>query len=680
MKGKMIALLTATLCVGTMFTACGGDDKVCTSAHIDGNKDHLCDNCNSAVVLITEKLPAEEELKVDMIVNALPTEDKNADYINTTMEGINAIKGEVKEQKYVSKSREIVDEPVVEETKTTSEYETITVQSLNAFIKRVVITKETIVEDTADDKNNSHVFNVDYILYDELNDKELVKKSVSFKDSTNWAPTRYIFDVYGDDMYKVTTANVTLKEDAKKYNDVKEINVTEVLYDMEGNALETNVHKPIKNYTVNYPSNINPSINGYLNNGEIAWLVNGTTYVFDNETNKVIYKTAKDELLFDRPEFDAVIGDKGYVYASSRLYVYNLKSTEWVDCIYTYDMPSFFSDVKVFYLNNGNVLIQSKVNSNSTVNYDIVESETKKNLVYTMIDLSGATPSVKEVEFGYYIQQMMITDKDMVPQVKEDLNLAIINPIVDSKIDTNKSIIVAVDKDLNIVWDYDKTILGQTDGEPELVADGLFKVTVKYDNSTSRKAVIDTEGNFVNWIPMNAIEENGFLKIDGSLYNYKLELVIDKEKFDMVDMGDYYLLAEEVLEEKDEESEEDPELLGYNVYYFSRDVKAPVKVIDYTKNVIELVENEDGKRTEVEYSLSKYEANYFTIKYTKKVWKEGVLSKEDSSETYTFYNAAGEKLYTFDKDVDYVNYINEDCVAIVLEDGEGTYLVRNKAE
>lgn len=677
MKGKIIALLTATLCVGTMFTACGGDDSLCASGHIDGDKDHLCDNCKSAVVLVTEKLPAEEELKVDMVVNALPTEDKNADYVNTTFEGVDAIKGEVKKEKYgVSKGRTLVDEPVVEGTKTTSIYETVSVNSVRANIKAVRITKETVVVDTANSENDSHTFNIDYILYDVVQDKELFKKSVTCKDAADWATAQYKFEVYGKNMYKVTTASIEF-ENTTDYDDIKKIVITEDLYDMAGNLLVTEKHDPIYSFTSFVPK-INP-VPGSLNNGETTWKVDGVTYVFDGETNKLVFKTEKDQLLFDRPEFDQVVGDKGYVYENSRLYVFNLKSTEWVDCIYTYDVASYNSDVKVFYMDNGNVLIQSKVDSVSSVNYDIVESEVKKDLVYTMIDFSGETVAVKEVEFGYYINYMAVTSEDNMPTLKAGLNLANVNPIVDYKINTNETIIVAVDKDLNIVWDYDKTLLGQTNAAPELVADGLFKVRVAYDNVTTRTAVVDTEGKFLNWIPMNAIEENGFLKIGGSLYSYKLDLVIDAEDYTIVDKGDYYMLYEEVYKEVPEGSEDLPEYLGTNVYYFSSAVSAPVKVVDYTKNTTTTAEVE-GKtiETTTAYSLDASTSDYFTIKCVVNVKVNGVLSAKDSSVAYDVYNAAGEKLVSVDNAVSSITP-NADFVVIALENGD-KYIVRPVAE
>jgi hypothetical protein len=139
------------------------------------------------------------------------------------------------------------------------------------------------------------------------------------------------------------------------------------------------------------------------------------------------------------------------------------------------------------------------------------------------------------------------------------------------------------------------------------------------------------------------------------------------------------MLYEEVYKEVPEWSEDLPEYLGTNVYYFSSAVSAPVKVVDYTKNTTTTAEVE-GKtiETTTAYSLDASTSDYFTIKCVVTVKVNGVLSAKDSSVAYDVYNAAGEKLVSVDNAVSSITP-NADFVVIALENGD-KYIVRPVAE
>ena len=110
MKAKILILITLLVCYSMIFVSCDKDETpnneettkveettteaeetttveetlpVCEE-HKDEDADKICDVCTRAIVVITEQIAPEEESRVDMIVNGIPTAELT-EYVNTAI-------------------------------------------------------------------------------------------------------------------------------------------------------------------------------------------------------------------------------------------------------------------------------------------------------------------------------------------------------------------------------------------------------------------------------------------------------------------------------------------------------------------------------------------------------------------------------------------------------------------
>ena len=141
-------------------------------------------------------------------------------------------------------------------------------------------------------------------------------------------------------------------------------------------------------------------------------------------------------------------------------------------------------------LQSGDVLLQSKVElADDAVNFDILESGYKYDIVYTVLDVHNKKST--EVEFGYYISYVSsLKDSDAYTDKAE--NIFVVNTIKHNMIDTNDEKYLIVGNDLTIKCD----VTNFCENYGELIADGLFLGYLSYDNtSVYLYKVVDLDGN-----------------------------------------------------------------------------------------------------------------------------------------------------------------------------------------
>ncbi len=498
MKRRIIALLIALATLVTMLAACGDEPakKPCAT-HVDADKDLICDGCDRAVISIIEQLPPVEEPVVDMVVNPLPENADITQYLNTVL-GNAPITGTLTEIEYPECNDgtglengllflKLIGDPQKEEPLeagvTQSYKDTYMVYDLSSYKVLYTYTTAEYTEETAEHKET-----VNAVSGSELGFRVSIKKWT--QDGSSWDDNT----VY----YYYTQTGVKLADTSANTNPEATL--------------------PFSSWT--------------LNNGEHAYVVENEISVYDAETGAKIEANSKNfDLFVDRPEFDTVIGNYGYVWADDGdLLVYDL--TKWLSCIYELEI-----DDDAFIFADGKVVMQSvKQLSDSAVNYDYLEYGSKYDLVYTVVDPVAGTKT--EVEFGYYIEEYYNTADN--ESFVGEFNALIVYPIVHKEI-SDEAMYVLVDSSLNILYAYETWLPGQ--GEPlgELVADGVYLVEITYQGGTTLYATVKADGSFLAYIPDRLTDSFvcGFIQDGNKLYNTKLELVFDLEAVDAEDARIY---------------------------------------------------------------------------------------------------------------------------------------------
>lgn len=392
--------------------------------------------------------------------------------------------------------------------------------------------------------------------------------------------------------------------------------------------------------------------------GNILYLtINDDVVAIDTETGKVLRLMAEEgekgekvtgdkDVFVKRPEFDAVSGQYGYVFEEDfngnvvGLQVYDL--TKWIDCIYSYAIPSYVDADRSFMavLQNGTVLTETYVPLHrNSINYDVLISGEKYDIVYTVINPIEKT--TKEIEFGYDIEYIVVgAETDFATD--KAINIARINPIVNDRIDSSRAMIVAIDNDLNILCQLTKVLPGQTYADREAVGKDLFIVELKVGDNYV-EAVIDSDGELRAYLPESGSFEkgNGFIVAGEKIYSYDMAL-----KYDLYNAGNELTI---VNSSKDflilcAKNANDSRKLDY--YYYNSTMRAP-----------EVIFTGD---TAKEYY------NYY--------FGEGLfVVKDTSTETpiYTIYNSENKYVASFATAPIFI----EEYEGKVLIEADGTYYV-----
>ncbi len=563
MKRKMIALLLAAVSVSSLLVGCKDKEKEACASHADTNKDAVCDTCGKDVVIVTEQLPAEKEPVVEMVVNPIG-EGSLSEYLKTTMEA----------PEYVANNN----------VEALEDYLSVSNNGMVYFLKETT-SFGTSVTDT-------------FTLYNAVTDSDIYTFTTT--NSTN--TSSYYWD----------GCEVSFTEAYIKVAETEDSEVTYKFLDYNGKTI-------VRKYGDS--GEVNSSYNSSFTRGDYSvhyFTIDGTKYAMNAETYEIIYQ-ADSAMFINRPVFDKVVGNYGYVRNGSSIYVYDL--TEWIDCVYVAEAPSYWVGVKAFVLANGNILTQASVRlPDDAVNYDYLTEDSeqktaKYDIVYTVIDPLTGTQTA--VEFGY----MITGEVNKEAYTENALNVFTVNPVKNRRIDENQTLTLVTDNNMNVLYSYKAVALGQNESKMQLVADGLFLSEIVYGDGTTSDIIVNQAGE-ITYLPRNYQAIGGFVLASDKVYDWQMNLKLDlaENEYDVYasseaglfltkyddeeGVTDYYFYTPSMTSPKHIANSEDvsgvsvlgsgfivvsyDEIAEENVYsYYNNNCK---KVADFSYNVVSVLE------------------------------------------------------------------------------------------
>lgn len=473
MKRKIIALLLAAVSVSSLLVGCKEKEKEACAAHADTNKDAVCDACGKDVVIVTEQLPAEKEPVVEMVVNPIGG-GSLSDYLNTAVEAPKYVpsNGVEKVENYLSVS---------------SDGTVYFLKESQSFGSNVTDT---------------------YTLYNAVKDSDIYTFTTSYSthtDSYYWGSCEVSFTA--------AYIKVTEKEDGETTYKFLDYNGKTIVR-KEGSSEEAT-----------------SSYNSTFTRGDYGvhyFTIGDTKYAMNAETYEILHQ-ADGDMFINRPMFDKVVENYGYVGSGNSIYVYDLN--EWIECVYVAEAPSYWTDAKAFVLDNGKILTQASVRlPDDAVNYDYLTEDSERktakyDIVYMVTDPSTGTQT--NVEFGY----MITGEADKDAYTENALNVFTVNPVKNRRIDENQTLTLVTDNDMNVLYSYKAVALGQNESKMQLVADGLFLSEIVYGDGTTADIIVNEAGG-ITYLPRNYQVSGGFVLAGGKAYDWQMNLKLDLEEND----------------------------------------------------------------------------------------------------------------------------------------------------
>ncbi len=441
--------------------------------HKDENADKHCDVCGLAVITIIQNVEPTPEERVDMVVNPLPENGNINDYTsffdNTT---------------------------VISKVETT--FSGNVVAGNNHGYTYLTVPTKTIVGDDEVTYNTHYIINLETgAIVFEVSDINSANTLSFLKDNVQINLHDYFFSLR--ESYPVldpVTGVFTTYTNYKFYA----YDGTTVLFDAAAAFEDLSIWGGYDEYLLN----------------DVHYFVfDETVYAFEAGTLDLLYTCNKIELVH-RPEFDATTDKYGFVYMDNNLFVYDL--SQWVECVYSYQIPSFYENAELFLIDNSRVLLQASVKLlNNSVSYDYINNGDKYDLVYVVIDPTAKTNT--EVEFGYYIN-----DAEDWSEGEKTLNYIEAYPIVNDRIDYNNLLTLITDKDLKITYATAKDNFYFVNETTLLVYEEIsLGLTVK-------KLVNAADGKLIAYVPDSAIVYDEYIYYDHTFYDFTMTAILDLEK------------------------------------------------------------------------------------------------------------------------------------------------------
>lgn len=549
--------------------------KPCESDHKDENADKYCDACGLAIVTVNQIVEPTPEERVDMIVNPLPENGSIKDFIS------------YEDYSTVISNAQLVEGYIVD-INYKNYYAYIVIPQgnetdgyYNKYEVRNLITNNTLY--STDD--------VDKFVSIELNDFYFVAK----ESSDMWNS--------GDKSYKYIA-----------YDNNK------LLFDATANYQNLDFWNDIYSYEI----------------GDVTYLVfDQTVYAYDTYTGELIRECDKMNLVH-RPEFTYTTEKYGFVEMDNSVFVYDL--SKWVECVYSYTIPSFYENAELFYINEERILLQASVELlDNAVSFDYIENGNKYDLVYMILDPVAKTETA--VEFGYFIDEAEDwSDED------KTLNYVEAYPIVNDRIDYNNELTLITDKDLKI------TLNVKNDSFHFVTENNIIVYEEISEDLYVRKLVNAATGEFIAYVPQAAEIYSDYIYYDGVFYNFNMEVILDLEANDFMipdpwAIHENYTLLTKVVANP---TEDDPNGVIYESYYFSANGLTKIEIEGF-----------------VAFMHIGYEDYGFTVAHD-----EGFVDEYNNPIlSYSFYNANNVKLFTTTSPVSHINDIGEGTCLIYTEDG-----------
>ncbi len=651
MKRKIICLAICVACLMTVLASCGG---TACEAHVDADKNSVCDNCGTPVVTIVEKVPTEEEV-VDMIVAAIPEGATLGNVYATTVDK-NLLSGEFEAKENLSQ-----------------EVEMLTGRLVYYMYMLQVAGKDTTAENwptedkwtdtenewTADGYLDDDKYTATFAVYDLLAKKDVFSFTTeTFATEEDTEHMNYVRDIVLHDtnryddidenlFFVVTTVTWTEEKEENEDEGTWTYEATDAYYFLNGTKFldEADVDEDESFYIPRE----------YSNNGQgVAYiLVDETVYAIDDETYAIL-ESAHESTMIERPRFNYRTDAYGLVVQDREIFVYDL--TKWIECVYSYEVPV---GADRFFLDNGNILVQeSVILPESAVNYDYTDGRYKYDLVHTLVDIANKTET--NLEFGYYVARRV--DKNTVNPESADSVKNILEVKVISNKNLGKTLKLAFDDALAIIAEYD-AILPEFVYEVELIADGVFKGDVVYGEGSAVTKLFNAKGEELATLPNSAAIYGTYIINEYKFYDFTMKLLFDPAAAEG-DEDDYVIMArydEYVLL-----------LKGDDYYYWNATLAAPVCIVDDTN--VEMVPSAEDATVLVptnpnplkEQYLVDDNESYYIIRTitTTTTAVEGADPEVDVVTEYVLYNAQGTEIFKSEKVIDGV-----DCREI-----DGTYV------
>ncbi|MBR2354535.1 MAG: hypothetical protein IKA76_08555 [Clostridia bacterium] len=531
--------------------------------HKDENADRVCDICKGAIVINTIYNAPKEETRIPMVVNKPATGVAIGTYLDTSPEGIPALKGE------------LLDKGTLQD----HFYYTFAIDEASGMLRHTLtnlLTDKVVYErmDTESETKtellsvqlHERYFLVNVKTYLLEGDPALGMGDAPDPDNRQWI----------------------LYTDCNYYYFYNEESV------MASFAMDTIVGEEPKTADIQTESLNNDLL--LVDADEVCYILDGTEVLFGGIDAKTFV---------DRPSFFAKSDDYGYSQKNNKIYVYDL--TKWLNCVYSYEIPSYYVNPQTALLENGTLLLHASVQlPDGAVSYDYLDNGKKYDLIYVILD--PAKKTAEAVEFGYAIAWMVALDGFSVLNERA-LNYAVVSPIVDDRIDTNIVKAFVVDNSMKILYDLSETLKAFDGAQTiELVAENLFMIITDLGQNSTVRAIYNEKGEFICYLPQTAVLHDGFVKYDGRYYSYKMELLLDP-----ADLG--YTVEKEYEEYLILKKQDD---LGIDRYYFYNGIGAPA-----------LIDKENA-------SVIQSDADHFTVKYTLTSTVAGVPTVDT---VYAFYDA-----------------------------------------
>ncbi len=630
MKRKFIAMLLAMVSVTSLFAACKEEEppvEPCAT-HVDTDKNAVCDACGKDIIYIKDQIVNDPETPVDMVVNPIPADAVRSDYV----------KDEVEVEDVLPTTKETFDIWSVDD----ENVEIKALQVVNTNVANLFnISYQKVVYDNTDPENPVETSRTKhYVIYDVVNKKEVYRFDGKMHTIVHDEGTDYEYYEYERDHAEVYIRpygfSVSEYRYAKsEYGNYFDYTLTFGVYTFAGEQLYSGTEDP----TVSYAAD--------RENYWTVW-IDDTAYAIDKETYKVLH-TCHEDVFVNRPNFDVVQGNYGYVYSYGGLYVYDL--TKWIDCVYA--DPSLSGNVYV--LANGNVLVQDvEWLSDSAVSYDVIEDNTKYDLVQTIINPVEGTAT--EVEFGYRIDYCIsgASEDGADALVNAEHNAFLVTPI-ESRMYSTKQLLLVADSNLNVLY-------GEEYEMKMKVGDDLYLKVINFGDGSDVDATVNGKGELVTYLPEYYLSRNGYIVVDYTrIYNWKMELLLDleKEEYNAIgEMDETAMILKKTVEEDNTETVDDPDdtiPVTYYYYYNPSVNAAPVQLGSKTAD------------TTIEYQSLNYDSGYFTMKKTVATEEAGVPTEVT---TYLVYNASNVLIGEFEEPISEVYEIGDSGVYYFYNNGE----------